>query len=172
MLTVNIAHKNHGPYIQKISERTKVFSKIELDTVTELWEDFLAKGEASDYSFLISEENDVIKGFTCFGPHALTAGAFDIYWIAVDPEYQNQGVGRALIRRVEEEVEKRNGNLLILETSSTPPYQPARDFYSRNGFTLEATIHDFYAPEDHLVIFTKHISYRTVVHDNHLFTEA
>ena len=172
MLTVNIAHKNHGPSILKISEKTKVFSKIELDTVTELWEDYLANGAASDYSFLISEENDVIKGFTCYGPHALTAGAFDIYWIAVDPDYQNQGVGRALIRRVEEEVEKRNGNLLILETSSTPSYQPARDFYTRNGFTLEATIHDFYAPEDHLVIFTKHIRFRTVMHENHLYTET
>jgi len=137
-----------------------------------LWEDYLAKGELSDYSFLISQENEVIKGFTCFGPHALTAGAFDIYWIAVDPDFQNQGVGRALIRQVEQEVEQRNGNLLILETSSTPPYQPARDFYTRSGFALEATIHDFYAPGDHLVIFTKHIRYRTALHENHLYSEA
>lgn len=172
MLTVSIAQEEHGPTIKEISEKAKVFSKVEIETVSELWEEYLTKGPASGYFFLISHENDVITGFTCYGPHALTAGAYDIYWIAVDPEFQNRGIGRALIHRVEEEVEKRHGNLLILETSSTPPYQPARDFYLRSGFTLEATIHDFYAPDDHLVIFTKHIQPRTLRHENHLFQEA
>lgn len=172
MLTVSTPQKEHGPIIKKISEKTRVFSKVEIDTVTELWDDYLTKSEASDYSFLISLEDDVITGFTCFGPHALTAGAYDIYWIAVDPDYQNRGIGRALIQRVEEEVDTRHGNLLILETSSTPSYQPARDFYLRSGFTLEATIHDFYSPGDHLVIFTKHLPVRTHQHENHLYQQA
>ena len=172
MLTVSIAQKEHGPTIKNISEKAKVFSKVEIDTVSELWEEYLTKGEASGYFFLISLEDDVITGFTCYGPHALTAGAFDIYWIAVDPDFQNRGIGRALILRVEEEVEKLHGNLLILETSSTPAYQPARDFYLRSGFTLEATIHDFYSPGDHLVIFTKHVPHRKLLHENHLYQQA
>jgi len=149
-----------------------VFSKIEIETVNELWEEYLTKGPSSGYFFLISQENEVITGFICYGPHALTAGAYDIYWIAVDPEFQNRGIGRAMIHQVEEEVERLNGNLLILETSSTPSYQPARDFYARIGFTLEATVHDFYAPHDHLVIFTKHVNQRTMQHENHLYQQA
>jgi ribosomal protein S18 acetylase RimI-like enzyme len=172
MLTVSIALKEHGPSIKKISEKAKVFSKVEVETVSELWDEYLNKGVASGYYFLISKENEDITGFTCYGPHSLTAGAYDIYWIAVDPDFQNRGIGRALLNRVEEEVEKLHGNLLILETSSTPPYLPAREFYTRIGFTLEATIHDFYAPEDHLVIFTKHVGRRTMQHENHLLQEA
>ena len=102
-------------------------------------------------------DGESVTGYACFGAHALTAGAYDIYWIAVDPDFQKRGIGQALLARIETEVERLHGNLLILETSSTPPYQTARNFYTSNGYELEATIRDFYAPDDHLVIYTKHI---------------
>ena len=102
-------------------------------------------------------DGETVTGYACFGAHALTVGAYDIYWIAVDPDFQKRGIGQALLERIETEVEILHGNLLILETSSTPPYQPARNFYTTNGYELEATIRDFYAPNDHLVIYTKHI---------------
>ncbi|NIW44961.1 MAG: GNAT family N-acetyltransferase [candidate division Zixibacteria bacterium] len=173
MLTVNLAQKEHGPLIKRISKRTQVFSKIEIETVNELWDEYLTKGKNSGYSFLISKINEDITGFICFGPHALTTGAYDIYWIAVDPDYQHRGVGSALIAKVEKEVENLNGNLLIIETSSTPSYKPARDFYTRISFIQEATIQDFYAPADHLVIFTKHLDHhRSSLYENHLFQEA
>lgn len=98
-----------------------------------------------------------VTGFICYGAHALTEGAYDMYWIAVDPVYQHRGIGRELVKKVEEEIRNLNGSLLIAETSSTPVYQPARDFYQNNGFDLEATVHDFYALDDHLLIYTKHI---------------
>lgn len=149
-----------------------VFNKTELGCVNELWEDYLSKGPASDYFFLVAQDGEDIGGFVCFGPHALTEGAYDIYWIAVDPAHQNKGIGGALMHTVEEKVRQRGGSLLIAETSSTPPYQPARDFYLRNAFSLEATVHDFYTMGDHLLIFTKHLNKRAVQHEDHLLQEA
>jgi hypothetical protein len=81
-------------------------------------------------------------------------------------------VGGALIRQVEAEIAEINGSLLILETSSTLPYKPARDFYSKHNFAVEATVQDFYALGDHLMIYTKHLNQQAVRHENHLLQQA
>lgn len=94
-------------------------------------------------------------GYACFGLHPLTQGTYDLYWIVVDPIAQGRGIGHALLARVEAEVQARGGRLLLVETSSTPAYTSARRFYESSGYRCEATIHDFYAPGDNLVIFSK-----------------
>ena len=172
MITVNRAQKQNGERINKITQLTQVFNKTEVDVVEELWEDFLSEGSENGYEFLVGQDGDEIGGYICFGQHALTEGAYDIYWIAVDPAFQNRGIGAAMIQRVENEVRQRGGSLLILETSSTPPYQPARDFYLRNGFILEATIHDFYSAGDHLYIYTKAINNKAILHEDHILEKA
>ena len=96
-----------------------------------------------------------MQGYACFGPHSLTQGTYDLYWIVVDPTAQGHGIGHALLARVEAEVQARGGRLLLVETSSTPAYTAARRFYESSGYRCEATIHDFYAPRDDLVIFSK-----------------
>ena len=94
-------------------------------------------------------------GYACFGPHPLTQGTYDLYWIAVDPVAQGHGIGHALLARVEAEVQARGGRLLLIETSSTPAYASARRLYETSGYRCEAIIHDFYAPGDDLLIFSK-----------------
>jgi ribosomal protein S18 acetylase RimI-like enzyme len=96
-----------------------------------------------------------MQGYACFGPHPLTQGTYDLYWIVVAPAAQGHGIGHALLARVEAEVQARGGRLLLVETSGTPAYAPARQFYESSGYRCEATIHDFYAPGDNLVIFSK-----------------
>ncbi len=96
-------------------------------------------------------------GYTCFGPRALTSGTFDLFWIAVDPAIQRGGVGRRLLEATEEAVRKLGGRLLFVETSGLPKYEATRRFYLGTGYTWEATIKDFYAEGDDLVIFTKHL---------------
>jgi GNAT superfamily N-acetyltransferase len=39
---------------------------------------------------------------------------------------QGRGIGHALLARVEAEVQTRGGRLLLIETSGTPAYAPAR----------------------------------------------
>lgn len=97
-------------------------------------------------------------GYACFGPHPLTQGTYDLYWIVVDPDAQGRGIGHALLSRVEAEVRARGGRLLLVETSGTPAYVPARRFYEASGYRCEAAIHDFYAPGDDLLIFSKDLA--------------
>jgi ribosomal protein S18 acetylase RimI-like enzyme len=96
-----------------------------------------------------------MQGYTCFGPHSLTQGTYDLYWIVVDPTAQGHGIGHALLARVEAEVQARGGRLLLIETSGTTAYAPARRLYETSGYRCEAVVHDFYAPGDDLLIFSK-----------------
>jgi ribosomal protein S18 acetylase RimI-like enzyme len=98
-----------------------------------------------------------MQGYACFGPHSLTQGTYDLYWIVVDPTAQGRGIGHTLLAQVEAEVQARGGRLLLVETSSTPAYTPARRFYESSGYRCEAIIHDFYALGDDLVIFSKEL---------------
>jgi ribosomal protein S18 acetylase RimI-like enzyme len=125
--------------------------------VEELWNAYQDKGEASGYVFLAYRDGGRVLGYACFGPHPLTQSTFDLYWIAVDPTVQGRGIGHALLTRVEAEVQARGGRLLVVETSSTPDYAPARRLYETCGYQCQAVIHDFYAPDDDLLIFVKRL---------------
>jgi ribosomal protein S18 acetylase RimI-like enzyme len=129
---------------------------VEVACVEELWTAYRQHGEASGYTFLVyGHPAEGLLGYVCFGPHALTEGTFDLYWIAVDRQARGRGIGQALLARVEEEVRSRGGRLLVVETSSTPDYAAARHLYESGGYSREAVVHDFYGPGDDLVLYTK-----------------
>src|SRR6185295_11032389 len=138
--------------------RAGVFSQEEIECVSELWEEYLTLGsEGCGYYFIVDREGEQVLGFACYGPRDLTDGAFDLYWIAVDPTVRCKGVGRALLTASENAAREMGGRMLIAETSGTPHYEPTREFYFRMGYENEATIRDFYTIGDDLLIFIKRI---------------
>lgn len=155
MPTIEFASREDGPSILEITAAVGVFALVEVDCVKELWDTSQLEGEASGYVFLVYREADHVLGYACFGPHALTEGVYDLYWIVVDPEAQGRGIGHALLARAETEVQDRGGYLVLIETSSTPPYASAHRLYQSGGYHCEATIRDFYRRGDHLQIFVK-----------------
>ena len=147
-----------GSKIQDIAARAGVFSQEEVECVGALWEEYLNLGpECCGYNFIVDRNGEQVLGFACYGPRDLTDGAFDLYWIAVDPVARCNGVGHALLTASEEAVRVRGGRMLIAETSGTPHYETTRRFYLRMGYTPEAIIKDFYTIGDDLLIFTKRI---------------
>jgi len=147
-----------GPQIQSITARAGVFNQEEIECVGELWEEYLTSGsEECGYNFIVYKEGNQVLGFACYGPRDLTNGAFDLYWIAVDPSARGKGVGRALLTASENATREMGGRMLIAETSGTPHYEPTRKFYFGMGYENEASIKDFYATGDDLVIFIKRI---------------
>jgi ribosomal protein S18 acetylase RimI-like enzyme len=147
-----------GLSILQVTAAIDIFNETEISCVEELWSAYRDEGEeASGYCFLVYRDAGRILGYACFGPHPLTQGSFDLYWIAVDPKARGRGIGRALLSRVESEVQARAGRLLLIETSSTPAYAPTRRFYEACGYPCIATVEDFYAPGDGLVMFAKRL---------------
>jgi ribosomal protein S18 acetylase RimI-like enzyme len=145
-----------GPQIQDITARAGVFSQEEVECVAALWEDYLTVGPVvGGYNFIVDRDGDQVLGFSCYGPRDLTSGVFDLYWIAVDSKSHRNGVGRKLLTATEEAVRQAGGRMLIAETSGTPHYEPTRKFYLGMGYTVEATLKDFYSEGDDLAIFVK-----------------
>jgi ribosomal protein S18 acetylase RimI-like enzyme len=152
------ANTEDGPQIHTVNAATSVFSQEEVECVDELWGEYQAQGaERSGYYFLVDKEAGSVLGYACYGPRALTDRTYDLYWIAVGPNARRGGVGRGLLSATEAAVRKLGGRLLIVETSGLPKYAPTRAFYLATGYTLEATLKDFYSDGDDLVIFTKRL---------------
>ena len=150
------ATESDGPQIQDIAARAGVFSQDEVECVADLWHDYLTTGPVvGGYNFIVDREGDRVLGFACYGPRDLTSGVFDLYWIAVDSASHRNGVGRKLLTATEEAVSHAGGRMLIAETSGTHQYEPTRKFYLGMGYTLEASIRDFYSEGDDLAIFVK-----------------
>jgi ribosomal protein S18 acetylase RimI-like enzyme len=93
-------------------------------------------------------------GWVCFGPTPCSEGTYDLYWIAVSPHCQGQGVGKALMAFAEERIRQRGGRLIIIETSGRAIYAPTRGFYLGLGYTESARVPDFYAPDDDKVVYS------------------
>ncbi len=144
--------------IQTILIRTGFFSAAEIDVAMELVDIFLSRPEQQDYFVYVAESDSArISGYLCFGPTPLTAGTYDLYWIAVHPEFQNQGIGKKMLTFLEQEVTRLQGRLIIIETSSQKKYASTQAFYLRSGYQLAAQIKDFYQPGDDRMIYSKYI---------------
>jgi GNAT superfamily N-acetyltransferase len=158
MIEIHAARPEDGPGILEIVSRIDIFNSAEKACVQELWNDYLNKQNMSGYSFLVCHEGKRVVGFACYGPHPLTTSTYDLHWIAVHPEMQGKGIGRALLTSVEAGVQAVGGTLLVIETSGKPQYRATRRFYEACGYQYQATIHDFYTMGDDLVIFVKYLN--------------
>jgi len=97
----------------------------------------------------------MVQGYVCYGPTPRTEGVFDLYWIAVDPRQQGQGIGQLLLKFVENEVRRQDGRMLLIETRSRPSFAPTLRFYQRSGYDEITRIKDFYRIEDDKIVMCK-----------------
>ena len=134
----------------------QIFNDQEIAIAVEIIDQVLQEPEKEDYSILcaVTEPNNVI-GYICFGPVPLTDMAYDLYWILVDKKFSRRGVGTELMLVMEEILMGKKARRIYIDTSSTPPYQPAREFYEKSGFWVDAVLADFYRPGDDKVIYLK-----------------
>ncbi len=142
--------------IMKAISDTGMFSPAEIGVAEELIDIFLGNPRQKDYHVWVAElEDGSVPAYVCYGPTPATEGTFDLYWIAVSPEHQGEGLGKKLLEFTEEAVIKSGGRMLIIETSSKEKYLPTQNFYLRNGYPVEARIKDFYSAGDDRLIYVK-----------------
>ena len=154
---ISATRRDEFDTIMEMTRRAAVFNETEVDTVTELLEGYEEGPEISGYYFLSCRENSKVIGYACWGPRELSGNGYDLYWICADPAVHSRGVGRALMSAVEEEIRQRQGVWLVIETSDTEHYAPARRLYERCGYTLAMLLQDFYHDGDGLCTYTKRL---------------
>ncbi len=115
---------------------------------------------ASSYCLIENFKEDILSGFIIFGKTPLTESSWDIYWLVVNKNFQNKGIGTRLIRDAEIYMVSNTSKeqaVIRVETSSRKEYEPARKTYRKNGYILSGMIPDFYGFGDDLITFSKKI---------------
>ena len=138
----------------KILKATGVFQDYEIVIADEVLRDSLLPASGYYSRCCVTEENCVV-GYVCWGPTPCTSGTYDLYWIAVHPDFQGNGAGKLLLNYAEEQAQHEKARLMIIETSSINDYDATRKFYSQNGYQQYAIIPDFYRQGDHKIIYGK-----------------
>src|SRR4030042_1827627 len=93
MPEIEFASREDGASILGITAVVGIFIPVELSCVEELWDAYRNAGETSGYVFLAYRDDDGrVLGYACFGPHPITEGTYDLYWIVVDPAAQGRGI--------------------------------------------------------------------------------
>jgi len=142
---------------------TGFFNDQEVEVAVELVDERLAKGQTSGYIFILAEHCGRLVGYSCFGPIACTDNGFDLYWIAVHPDFQRRGLGRRLLNETERRIGAAGGNRIYVDTSQRPQYDSTRAFYESCGYQLEALLPDFYRLGDGKAIYCKRLAHRAPV---------
>jgi GNAT superfamily N-acetyltransferase len=143
--------------VMDLIRATGFFMPAEVDVAEELIDVYLEDPEQKDYRIVVVENDrkDAV-GYLTWGPTPLAEDAYDLYWMAVAPSEQGKGRGKVLVRWLEDEVRRRDGRMIIIETSSQPKYHGTRQFYIDLDYKEVARVPDYYRAGDDRVIYAKY----------------
>ncbi len=145
------------PHLERILRETGAFNEEEVDCALELLNIVLDNPAQRDYLVVVAEIAGDIAGYVLYGPTPMTIGNLTLYWIAVCPKAQGQGIGQRLMEHVENHGKTLQGRLVCLETSSQGSYERTRSFYRQAGYLEESRIIDFYRSGDDRITFVKRL---------------
>lgn len=145
------------PVLVELTAGTGFFKPLEVETLRDVLDDYHAENADLGHRAFVWVGDGRVLGYVYHAPAPMTDRTWYLYWIAVSKEAQRGGLGGRLLAFVEEDVRSQRGRLLLIETSSTPHYEPTRRFYLKHDYTQAAHVPDFYADGDGLVVFSKRI---------------
>lgn len=143
--------------IKDIAVAAEMFSTDEVDFFDEMFSGAL-DGSLEGHEWLVTEADGTVVGAAQFAPEPFADRMWNLYFIAVDPAHQGNGIGAAMMAHVEGDLRRRGesqARTLVVETSSTEQFARTRSFYAGIGYDREARIREFYGPGDHKVVFWK-----------------
>jgi GNAT superfamily N-acetyltransferase len=148
-------HEDKAAVLDLIRD-TGMFTAAEVSVAEELIDTYPDVPGQKDYRVAVVDgEGEAIAGYMTWGPTPLTENAYDLYWMAVARKEQGKGWGKAMVRWLEEEIREAGGRMILIETSSTPRYEPTRQFYLHLDYKEVARVPDFYRAGDDRVIYAK-----------------
>jgi len=147
--------KNDIQRIMDMVVSTSFFYDHEVEVAVELIAERLAIGESSGYHFVFAEVDGVTAAYSCYGHIEMTKSCFDLYWLVTHNDFRGKGIGKKLLEETYKEAKKMGCTMIIAETSGRKHYAPTQAFYISAGYTLEATIRDYYDKGDDKLIYIK-----------------
>ena len=156
-MSIRAVKKGDRVGLEDIVRRAGNFSDEEVATAMELIDEAVLEKNEGDYIVYILEEDGALRGYVSIGPTPLASGVYDLYWIAVDSSAHRKGYGKSLLAFAEDEVRRRGGRMVLIETSSRDEYRATREFYIRTAYDEVARIPDFYDDGDDKIVYAKRV---------------
>jgi len=154
---VRLMKKSDKAAVMDILRRSGMFTPEEIAVAEEQIDIAFDQPEQKDYNEMVIEDaQGRTAGWLSWGPAPMTEGTYDLYWIAVDPDKQGQGLGKELVRWLEDHVRDARGRLILIETASQANYEATRQFYLKQDYQEAARIADYYKPGDDRIIYAKY----------------
>lgn len=157
-MTIRPAEPIDIPAIRTIAIDAKMFDVDGAAFVDDVVSGIL-DGSLHDHHFVVNEAADgTVIAAAYFAPEPFSDRMWNLYFIAVHPSTQGNGIGGTLLEHVEHHLREAGPNtaqVLIVEMSSTDQYARTREFYPKQGYVEEARIRRFYGPDDDKVVFWK-----------------
>lgn len=113
--------------------------------------------QTAPHHWLTACSGSKVLGFAYAELERMTAGTFNLLAIAVEPDRQGRGIGKALVQGLENKLRLLGGRILLVETSSLEEFAETRAFYAGQSFHEEARIRDFYSEGEDKVLFWKRL---------------
>ncbi|ESA36407.1 gcn5-related n-acetyltransferase [Leptolyngbya sp. Heron Island J] len=134
-----------------LASKAMSFSPDELEELTTILTDYFS-GKTANHFWWTDDDDELVAAAYC-APERMTQGTWNLLFIAVQPDYQGQGRGTALITHVEQMLATQGAHLLLVETLAS--FEHARAFYRKCGFDEEARIRDFYEVGADKIVYRK-----------------
>lgn len=141
-----------------IAQGTGVFKPHEIVALREVLADYFATNQADGHVAVTLERDGKPIGFAYYAPADMTDRAWTLWWIAVDKTVHARGLGTRLLHKAEADARAAGGRVMFIETSGLPYYELTRRFYVKHGYETEATLRDYYADGDDMVVFRKRLA--------------
>ena len=146
--------------VREISASSGMFDEDDIDITVCLADDALYQlrhPEDDDYphdtKFLFAEKDGKTCAYACYGEIADSDASYELYWLATHNSCRGQGIGKALVAELIKRLKKQGGRKLFIKTEACPNYKATRRFYDSCGFTLEATLKQYYSCTDDCCIY-------------------
>ncbi len=140
--------------IIEVARASGPFSPDEFSEVEATLDAFLASAAADD-RWLVDAGAHGAAAIAYYAPERMTDGTWNLYLLAVHPDYQGRGRGSALVRQVEQNLRRVGARVLLIETSGAPGFAVQRAFYAGLGYHEVARIREFYAAGDDKIVYWK-----------------
>lgn len=138
----------------EVATASGLFETEQIDELAEMLRTHFGSDESSDV-WLTDHEHRKPIGVAYVAPERMTVGAWNLYLLAVHPDEQRKGHGKALLAYVERILSDRGARVLLVETAGTADFDYVRSFYSKSGYEEEARIRAFYDAGVDKVIYRK-----------------
>lgn len=152
--TIRKVRKNDLPHLKDVLNSIELFPS---EMLEDMISDFFNNPETEEIWFTATE-NDIPISIGYCAPEKLTEGTFNLYAIGVKSDIQGSGIGKKMMKHLEEQLKKEGHRILIVETSGTDDFELTRKFYENLEYSKEAVIRDFWKEGDDKVIYWKKLN--------------